>query len=154
MAREKHTAAEPNAWVLLFSRRHSNHSRSRTDARGERVTTAGFVRELPALPGRLPDAGLRRTLRHGCAKVHFLSDDRTARPHPGRVPRADGESHFRLRHLPGCLSVEPARTDCRDSAVPAESLSIIGRKSRRVSAAARRIALSSKVGVAPRSGRR
>src|SRR6266404_4680150 len=32
--------------------------------------------------------------------MHFLSDHRTTRLHPGRVPRADGESYFRVRYLP------------------------------------------------------
>src|SRR5205823_3781462 len=37
---------------------------------------------VESLRERLPHAGLRRTLRHGCAKVHFLSDHRTETLHP------------------------------------------------------------------------
>src|SRR6266849_5816370 len=150
MAREKHAAAQPDARLVLFSRCYSHHSRSRTDAGDERVAAAGFVRKLPALPGRLPDAGVRRTLRHGCAKVHFLPDDRIARPHSGGVPRADGKSCVRLRHLPGRLPVEPARADCRDTAVPAKSFSTTRRKPHRYfSPAARRITFPSKIRMAP-----
>src|SRR6266699_7140217 len=83
VAGEKYSAAQPDARLLLFSRCHSYYSRSRIVARQERVTAAGFVRELPALPRRLPDTGLRGTLRHGRAKVYLLPDDRTAGRHPG-----------------------------------------------------------------------
>src|SRR6266571_6826531 len=154
LAGEKYSAAQPDARLLLFSRCHSYYSRSRIVARQERVTAAGFVRELPALPRRLPDTSLRRTLRHGCSKVHFLPDDRTARLHPRRVPRANGKSCFRLRHLPGRLSLEPARTDCHHAAVPAQGFSRARRKPRRnISPVARRIALRSETGMAPRAKR-
>src|SRR5260370_40912703 len=99
VAGEKYSAAQPDARLLLFSRCHSYHSRSRIVARQERVTAAGFMLELPALPGRLPDTSLRRAVRHGRAKVNLLSDDRTATLHPRRVPRVNGKSCFRLRHL-------------------------------------------------------
>src|SRR5260370_26141542 len=154
MARKKHAAAQPDARLLLISRCDSHHTRSGTVARGERTATTGFVRELPSLPGRLPDASFRRTLRDGCQKVHFLPDRRAARFHPGRVSRADGESRFRLRHLSGRLSLEPARAAYDDPAGPAKSFSCPRRKSQReLFPAARRITLPSKTRVAPSTKR-
>src|SRR5260370_17176710 len=94
VAGEKYSAAQPDARLLLFSRCHSYHSRSRIVARQERVTAAGFMWELPALPRRLPDTSLRRTLPDGCPKWYFLLDDRIATLHPPTVPPGHGTSSF------------------------------------------------------------
>src|SRR5260221_11802705 len=91
---------------------------------------------------------------HGPRKLHLFFDDGIRGLYCWGAARADGKSCFRLRYLPGRLSVEPARADFNDSAVPAESVSLRRRKRPRDgSAASRRIALPSKIGMASRTFR-
>ncbi len=42
-----------------------------------------------------------------CDQVHFVSHDRAARRDSGRASRGHRTARVRLRHLPGCLSLEP-----------------------------------------------
>ena len=65
-----------------------------------------FVRQLHALPGRVPDAGVPATLRAGRATVHFVSHHRVARSDPRRVAHREWKRGDRVRHLPGCVPVE------------------------------------------------
>src|SRR5258708_2043998 len=108
-------------WAGFFSRRAAHHARFGTVGRRERTATAGLVRELPSLSRSVPDAGFRRTLRHGRQEMYFLSDYRAARLYPGRVSRADGKSCFRLRHLPRRFPMKPPPPHSHATAVPAQT---------------------------------
>lgn len=55
-----------------------------------------FVRQLPALPGRVSHGGVRRTVRARRAPLHFVSDDRATRKHPRGIPRAHWLAGLRM----------------------------------------------------------
>ena len=67
------------------------------------------LRQLPRLPGRLPDRRVPRALPARRPALHLLPHDRAPGAHPARVPRADGQSHLRLRRLSRGLPVEQVR---------------------------------------------
>ena len=62
------------------------------------------------LPRCLPDPGLHRPLQNGPDPLHCLPDDRTPNRDPRRPPTQNGRLGFRLRRLPGSLSVQPKIT--------------------------------------------
>ena len=67
------------------------------------------LRQLPALPRRLPDRRVPRALSARRAPLHRLPDHRAQGPHPRGVPRGDRQSRVRLRRLPGRVPVEQVR---------------------------------------------
>ena len=122
LAGKEYAAAQPNAWFVLFSRRHSHDSGFAADARRGRTPAAGLVRELPALLGRMPHASICRTVRHGRPQVHLLFDYRIARRHPRGASRTHGRSRLWLRYLSGRLPVEPPRLHLDTCRIPTENL--------------------------------
>ena len=67
------------------------------------------LRQLPALPRRLPDRRVPGTLPARCAALHQLPDHRAQGPDPARAAAADGQPDLRLRRLPRRLPVEQVR---------------------------------------------
>ena len=60
-----------------------------TDLRARAGSAGGRpLRQLPRLPGRLPDRRVPGALPARCAALHLLPHDRAPGPHPARVPRA------------------------------------------------------------------
>ena len=90
--------------VLAVSRRDLHRPRARAGSGRRRP-----LRQLPRLPGRLPDRRFPCALPARRAALHLLSHDRAPRAHPARVPGADGQSGLRLRRLPRGLSLEQVR---------------------------------------------
>ena len=70
-----------------------------------------FLRDVPAMPRSVPDAGAGKRVRDGAAAMHLLSDDRAARTASIGAAFAPGQLDFRLRHLPGSLPLERSRAD-------------------------------------------
>ena len=75
---------------------------------------AGPLRELHALPGRVPHGGLRRPVRAGRPALHRVPDDRAPGADPGRAQARRRQLDLRLRRVPGRLPLEPPRA--RDAA--------------------------------------
>ena len=67
------------------------------------------LRQLPRLSRYLPDRRVSGALSARCAALHFLSDHRAQGADPARIPRGHGQSHLRLRRLPGRVPVEQVR---------------------------------------------
>ena len=63
--------------VLLSARRDLHRPAARNGH-----TSQQSLRQLPGLPGDLPDPGHHRTLYAGCAPLHQLLHDRDTRPDP------------------------------------------------------------------------
>ena len=64
------------------------------------------LRNLHALPRRLPDGRLRRSISARRPPLHQLLDDRAQRSDRRRTARRASWLGVRLRHLPGRLSLE------------------------------------------------
>ena len=67
------------------------------------------LRQLPALPRRLPDGRLSGTLPARRAALRQLPDHRAQGADPARAAAADGQPDLRLRRLPGRLPLEQVR---------------------------------------------
>ena len=104
------------SWLFLGVILTSLDMQQRT---GRRPSRARPLWHMHALHRRLSDAGDYRSRRTRCALMHLLSHDREARRDPGRSPRRHGTPRFRLRHLPGRLSVEPESAGDHGRGVPA-----------------------------------
>ena len=74
-----------------------------------RRAARGPLRHLHALPRRLPDQCVPCALPARCDALHLLPHHRTSWTHSARTPAVDGQSHLRLRRLPGRVPVEPLR---------------------------------------------
>ncbi len=65
--------------IVAFSRCDPYFVGACTDFGTSGISTGGFMRQLPAMSGRVPHWGAGGAVRYGCAEVHFLSDDRASR---------------------------------------------------------------------------
>ena len=80
---------------------------------------AGPLRELHALPGACPTGALIAPYQMDARALHRLPDHRASGGDRARIDGRNGEAGIRLRHLPGCLPVEPEGADrnrCRSDA--------------------------------------
>ena len=82
-----------------------------------RPASARSLRFLHPLSGCLPHQRLPRSLSARRNQVHLISHDRVARLHSGAATSRHRTADFWLRHLPGCLPLEPARSHYRGSGV-------------------------------------
>ena len=97
------------------------------------------LRQLPALPRRLPDGSVPGAVPTRRAPLPRLPVDRAQGAHPGRVPPRHGQPRFRLRRLPRRLPVEQVRRHRARSPLP--------RPRRDRQSAARRVAAARRRGV-------
>ena len=102
--RQEHLHPERAVGLVAFSRRDAHVAGT-----GARLPCSGPLRFLHALSRCLPDERLSCALSTGRHQVHFVSHHREARLDTGRVARGNRTPGVRLRHLPGCLPVEPRR---------------------------------------------
>ena len=77
--------------------------------RGDPGADRAIVRQVHALHGRVPHAGVPEAGSRGRPPLHLLPDDREQGGHPRGTACGDRQPGLRLRHLPGCLPVEPLR---------------------------------------------
>ena len=92
LAGQAHRDRQPRIWLMAVSGRHLHLGRT-----ARRCAASGKLRQLHALPRRLPDQCLPRAVPARCAALPRLPQQRAQGADPARIPRRHGQPHLWLR---------------------------------------------------------
>ncbi len=119
LARQEYDVDRRKTWDLVFSGRNFDYARI-----AARRSSQGSLWNVRPLHKGLSDWRDHCAAQIGCAALHFVSHDRAQRRDSARASAIDWQSYFRLRRLPGRVSLESFRQNfarncfCRTKAEP------------------------------------